>query len=202
MVRSPRCYGQQEIDNVTYTAENLPLNDVEGHQTGIDRFPDFTGFNFTSYILSQKCRLSFLIQKEVCFFFYECFCFLKSIGEVLKRKFDWIDDIGFSFSWSHSIIPSHRELSAPNMTVPCYFQTGTLYLLKAVRVSRNCSFCTEFSLFSSFSSLFHLSVVPCSAFALKKNLSFPRPLSFNSQPLYSVYHQTHISSTGDGLDSN
>lgn len=30
MVRSPRFYGQQEIDNVTYTAEILPLNDVKG----------------------------------------------------------------------------------------------------------------------------------------------------------------------------
>lgn len=120
------------------------------------------------------------------------FIFLNSLGEVVKKKFDYVDDIGFSFSWSHSIIPLHRELSAANMTVPRYFQTGTLCLLKAVRVSRNCAFCPEFSLFSSLSSLFHLSVVPCRAFALKK-ISHSLALCLLTRSLFILSIIKHIS---------
>lgn len=154
-----------------------------GHQNVIDPFPDFTGFNFASsyqrasYFVT-KMSLTIFYPKRSLFFSPMNVYFLKSLGEVVKKGSLIGETTLASFSLGLILSSHHRELSSPNTTVPRYFQTGTLCLLKAVRVSRSCSFCSEFSLCSSLSSLFHLSVVPRSAFALKKKSLVSSPSVF------------------------
>lgn len=62
-----------------------------GHQNGIDRFPDFTGFRFASsyqrasYFVT-KMLLTIFDPKRSLFFFPMSVYFFKSLGEVLKKE--------------------------------------------------------------------------------------------------------------------